>query len=104
MSFAANSIELRAQALTVPDNGAALSVSLVTVSPGHGRFQWLGHSAILVANHSTGESRVYQYGVINFDRETIRSIISGDIYTFANAIPSDVAMATAGTELMMMTK
>ncbi len=49
--------------------GEDLFIKLVTVGPGDELYLWWGHTALIVENHRTGESRFYDYGLFSFHRE-----------------------------------
>ena len=51
------------------DSGAALRIALVTAAPGKVYWQRFGHNAILVENQVTGEARLYNFGMFDFEQK-----------------------------------
>lgn len=49
--------------------GTHLDVSLITFGPGTEIWERFGHNAILIHDSSTNESRLYNYGIFDFDQE-----------------------------------
>ncbi len=51
------------------DSGEALRVALITAAPGDIYWQRFGHNALLVQNAVTGEARLYNFGMFDFEQE-----------------------------------
>jgi hypothetical protein len=59
-----------AQAQTIDrDSGAAFRIALVTAAPGEIYWQRFGHNAILVENTVTGDARLYNFGIFDFEQK-----------------------------------
>ena len=50
-------------------SGTDLDVSLITFGPGTEVWERFGHNAILIHDGTTNESRLYNYGIFDFDQE-----------------------------------
>ncbi|MFL5321295.1 MAG: DUF4105 domain-containing protein [Myxococcaceae bacterium] len=53
---------------TGESKGEDLSVSLVTFGPGDDIPSWFGHTALVVEDHRLGVSRLYNYGMFDFEK------------------------------------
>lgn len=51
------------------DSGSAFRIALVTAAPGEIYWQRFGHNAILVENTVTGDARLYNFGIFDFEQE-----------------------------------
>jgi len=49
--------------------GDELEIKLITIGPGKELTAWWGHTAIVVENSITGESKFYNYGLFSFEEE-----------------------------------
>lgn len=52
-----------------PAPGTNLDVSLITFGPGTEVWERFGHNAILIHDRATSRSRLYNYGIFDFDQE-----------------------------------
>lgn len=59
----------RAQTDDTTSSGENLDVSLITFGPGTEVWERFGHNAILIHDSTTNESRLYNYGIFDFDQE-----------------------------------
>jgi Domain of unknown function (DUF4105) len=50
-------------------DGATLDVALITFGPGTEVWERFGHNAIQVRDRTTGQTRLYNYGIFDFDQE-----------------------------------
>ena len=51
------------------DSGSAFRIALVTAAPGDIYWQRFGHNAILVENTVTGDARMYNFGIFDFEQK-----------------------------------
>ena len=58
-----------AQEIPLADNGSNFDVALITFGPGTEVWERFGHNAIQIRDRSTGEARLYNYGIFDFDQE-----------------------------------
>ena len=63
------SLSARAQDASPQIDGSNLTASLLTFGPGSEVWERFGHNAILIDDAATGESRLYNYGIFDFDQE-----------------------------------
>jgi len=68
MLFALAAAGARAQTID-RDSGAAFRIALVTAAPGEIYWQRFGHNAILVENTVTGDARLYNFGIFDFEQK-----------------------------------
>ncbi len=74
-------------------DGDNLVVQLVTASPGDELYTWWGHSAIIIEDTATGESKLYNYGLFSFDQENFyANFAQGRLLFEVGAYPTDPAM------------
>lgn len=66
--FAFGVTQVRAQ-FVEQDLGSAFRIALVTAAPGEIYWQRFGHNAILVENTVTGDARMYNFGMFDFEQE-----------------------------------
>lgn len=60
--------QVRAQ-FVEQDLGSAFRIALVTAAPGEIYWQRFGHNALLVENTVTGDARMYNFGMFDFEQE-----------------------------------
>lgn len=63
-------------------DGSSPNVALLTEGPGGPFFSWMGHSALVVTDQSTGAARVFDYGVVPDGPATVRGLIDGDLTAY----------------------
>jgi len=78
--------------------GSDLEVSLVTVGPGRGWFEWLGHSGILVADFTNGRQRFFEYGVFTPGAESLWRAVTGDMVAGVREQPASIATSAFNAE------
>ena len=61
--------QVAAPAAIDKDSGEALRIALVTAAPGPVYWQRFGHNAILVENQVSGEARLYNFGIFDFEQK-----------------------------------
>ena len=59
----------RAQEISPVVDGSNLDVALITFGPGTEVWERFGHNAIQIRDRTTGETRLYNYGIFDFDQE-----------------------------------
>jgi hypothetical protein len=55
--------------IAAQDQGSAFRIALVTAAPGEIYWQRFGHNAMLVENTVTGEARLYNFGIFDFNQK-----------------------------------
>ncbi len=80
----------RGQAID-PDSGSAFRIALVTAAPGAVYWQRFGHNALLVENTVTGDARLYNFGIFDFEQKNfLLNFVRGRmIYRLAAFAPDD---------------
>ncbi len=74
-------------------SGNNLVVKLATASPGDELYTWWGHSAIIIENTVSGESKFYNYGLFSFDQEHFYSnFVQGRLLFEVGAFPTRPAL------------
>lgn len=76
------------------DSGEAFRIALVTAAPGEVYWQRFGHNALLVENTVTGDARLYNFGIFDFEQENfLLNFVQGRmLYRLAAFAPeSDLA-------------
>ncbi|MBI2397868.1 MAG: DUF4105 domain-containing protein [Xanthomonadales bacterium] len=76
------------------DSGEAFRIALVTAAPGEIYWQRFGHNALLVENTVTGDARLYNFGIFDFEQENfLLNFVQGRmLYRLAAFAPqSDLA-------------
>jgi hypothetical protein len=81
---------VRGQAID-PDSGSAFRIALVTAAPGAVYWQRFGHNALLVENTVTGDARLYNFGIFDFEQKNfLLNFVRGRmIYRLAAFAPDD---------------
>lgn len=79
--------------MTGKSNPEELQIQLVTIEPGDELYTWWGHSAIIVTDTATGESRFYNYGLFSFETENFFSNFAmGRLWFEVGAMPTQFAL------------
>jgi hypothetical protein len=58
-----------AQEIPPAGDGSNLDIALITFGPGTEVWERFGHNAIQIRDRTTGETRLYNYGIFDFDQE-----------------------------------
>ena len=81
------------------DSGAAFRIALVTAAPGEIYWQRFGHNAILVENTVTGEARMYNFGIFDFEQENfLLNFVQGRMLYRLAAFPPHVDLDNYASE------
>jgi multisubunit Na+/H+ antiporter MnhF subunit len=71
-----------------------ISVTLVTIGPGHDLTSWWGHTAIIVEDQGKGESKFYNYGLFSFEEDNfVLNFIMGRLIFWVGAWRTPNALA-----------
>lgn len=81
------------------DGGAAFRIALVTAAPGEIYWQRFGHNAILVENTVTGDARMYNFGIFDFEQENfLLNFVQGRMLYRLAAFPPHVDLDNYASE------
>ena len=70
-----------------------LEFQLITIEPGDELYTWWGHSALVVTDRSTRESRFYNYGLFSFSQTNFfTNFAMGRLWFEVQAIPTQPAL------------
>lgn len=96
--FALSAFGARAQE-TDRDSGATLRIALVTAAPGEIYWQRFGHNALLVENTVSGDARLYNFGIFDFEQENfLLNFVQGRMLYQLAAFRPEVDLANYAAE------
>lgn len=82
-----------------PDGGAAFRIALVTAAPGDIYWQRFGHNALLVENTVSGDARLYNFGIFDFEQENfLLNFAQGRMLYRLAAFPPEVDLENYASE------
>lgn len=81
------------------DSGSAFRIALVTAAPGDIYWQRFGHNALLVENTVTGDARMYNFGIFDFEQENfLLNFVQGRMLYRLAAFPPEVDLDNYASE------
>lgn len=81
------------------DSGAAFRIALVTAAPGEIYWQRFGHNALLVENTVTGDARMYNFGIFDFEQKNfLLNFARGRMLYRLAALPPEVDLDNYAAE------